>query len=81
MRVILDITAHSSIMHHVQVCETPEGFQRMKEEHPEDSFIVRNSMSQMMLDEFLKLLTFMGWKAEDWWISNAYSKENFLEGC
>lgn len=78
MKVVLDSVRKGYIIYPVQFCETVEGFQRMREDHPEDTFIVADSMAQMMLDEFLVLLAFMGWKTEDWWISNCYDKENFM---
>lgn len=78
MKVIFDITKSGCIAYGVQYCETVEGFQAIKESHPDDTFEVANMFSQLLLEEFTEFLAFMGWSANDWWISNGYNKEDFI---
>lgn len=78
MRVILNINKKGYIHGLTQVCETPEGFQAIKEMHPEDTFIIEGMFSQMLYDELIEFLAFMGWDTTALAIAIKYQEANYM---
>ena len=81
MKIVLNLNKKSGITYGVQYCETVEGFQEIKESYPDNTFIVADMFSQMLLDEFLDFLEFMGWTAQEWWQSEGmggFTSKNFM---
>ena len=78
MKVILNINKKGYIQGFTQVCETPEGFQAIKEMHPEDEFVIEGMFSQMLYDVLTEFLAHMGWDTTDLGIANHYQDENFM---
>lgn len=78
MKVILNINKKGYIHGFVQVCETPESFQAIKEMHPEDEFIIKGIFSQMLYEELTEFLAFMGWDTTDLGIAIKYQEANLM---
>ena len=60
MKVILNIHTPSCIKQGVQYCSTPEGYESMREMHPEDNFEIADEDSLDKWDTLIAFLEVMG---------------------
>lgn len=66
MRVILDVHTNSRIAGGVQYCSTPEGFESIREMHPDDEFIIKDNDAWNRYEDFTDFLEAMCWKTSDY---------------
>lgn len=73
MKVVLNIYTKPCIKGGVQYCNTPEGFESIKDLHPEDEFVCENEDSWDAYKLFLEFTEFMGFNSREFFAAMQYN--------